>query len=40
VVLAIFGLQFLLFAMWFDMENNRALRGGTVAPGGSPADQI
>jgi glycosyltransferase involved in cell wall biosynthesis len=40
VVLAIFGLQFLLFAMWFDMENNRALRGGTVASGGSPADQI
>jgi hypothetical protein len=38
VVLAIFGLQFLLFAMWFDMENNRALRGGSVASGGSPAD--
>jgi glycosyltransferase involved in cell wall biosynthesis len=28
VFLVISGLQFLLFAMWFDMENNQGLKGG------------
>jgi len=29
VFLVISGLQFLLFAMWFDMENNQSLKGKT-----------
>jgi hypothetical protein len=35
-LLVLSGLQFLLFAMWFDMESNRALRGSSVPapPGG------
>jgi hypothetical protein len=28
--LTITGLQFLLFAMWFDMESNKFLRGRNV----------
>ena len=28
-LLLIFGLQFTLFAMWFDMESNRDLGGRT-----------
>lgn len=33
VFLVISGLQFLLFAMWFDMESNRSLKGGSSSSG-------
>ena len=38
VFLAISGLQFLLFAMWFDMESNKHLKGHPRDRRGSPQD--